>query len=119
MNWSKSQKWDALKATIICQKKGYWVFLVNQNQQKASIMLKQKRLEKILINQDINFLTQIKEIRKNLYEIESKNNISTQKIKKIKKCPSVLKKYHDHDDAKYTGTRDVGNLFNQSTNKDY
>ena len=35
MKWSKSQKWDALKATIICQKKGYWVFLVNQNQQNV------------------------------------------------------------------------------------
>ena len=35
MNWSKSQKGDALKATIICQKKGYWgFFLVNQNHQK-------------------------------------------------------------------------------------
>ena len=31
----------------------------------------------------------------------------------------MLKKYHDHDDTKYIGTRDVGNLFNQSTDKDY
>ena len=68
-------------------------------------MLKQKRLEKILINQDINFLTQIKEIRKNLYEIESKNNISTQKIKEIEKSLSALKKCYDHDDAKYIGIR--------------
>ena len=31
----------------------------------------------------------------------------------------MLKKYHDHDDAKYIGIRDVGNLFSQSTDKDY
>ena len=61
----------------------------------------------------------MKEIRKNLYEIESKKDLSTQKIKEIEKILSALKKYYDHDDAKYIGIRDVGNLFNQSTDKDY
>ena len=56
--------------------------------------------------------SEIKEIRKNLYEIESKKNLSTQKIKEIEKSLSTLKKYHDHDDAKYIGIRDVGNFFN-------
>ena len=56
--------------------------------------------------------SEIKEIRKNLYEIESKKNLSTQKIKEIEKSLSTLKKYHDHDDAKYIGIRDVRNLFN-------
>ena len=37
----------------------------------------------------------------------------------MKKAFLHLKKYHDHDDAKYIGIRDVGNLFNQSTDKDY
>ena len=63
--------------------------------------------------------SEIKEIRKNLYEIESKKNLSTQKIKEIEKSLSALKKYYDHDDAKYIGIRDVGNLFNQSADKDY
>ena len=63
--------------------------------------------------------SEIKEIRKNLYEIESKKNLSTQKIKEIEKSLSTLKKYHDYDDAKYIGIKDVGNLFNQSTDKDY
>ena len=63
--------------------------------------------------------SEIKEIRKNLYEIESKKNLSTQKIKEIEKSLSTLKKYHDHDDAKYIGIRDVENLFNPSTDKDY
>ena len=29
------------------------------------------------------------------------------------------RKYHDHDDDNYIGIRDIGNLFNQSTYKDY
>ena len=56
--------------------------------------------------------SEIKEIRKNLYKIESKTNLSTQKIKEIEKILSVLKKY-DHDDAEYIGIRDIGNLFNE------
>ena len=40
-------------------------------------------------------------------------------MKKIEKSLSLLKKYHDHDDAKYIGIRDVRNLFNQSTNEGY
>ena len=44
-------------------------------------------------------------MEKNLFELEE--NLSK------------LKKYYNHDDAKYIGIRDVGNLFNQSTDKDY
>ena len=44
--------------------------------------------------------SEIKEIRKNLYEIETKKNLSTQKIKDIEKSLSAFKKYYDHDDAK-------------------
>ena len=53
-------------------KKSYCVFLVNQNHQKASTMLKLKRLEKLLMNSEIK----IKEIRKNIYEIENKKDLS-------------------------------------------
>ena len=63
--------------------------------------------------------SEIKEIRKNFYEIETKNNIWTQKIKEIEKSFSAFKKYHDHDDAKYVGIRDVKNLFDQSNDKGY
>ena len=63
--------------------------------------------------------SEIKETRKNLYEIESKKNISTQKIKLIEKNLSALKKYYDHHDTKYIEIRDLGNLFNQSTDIDY
>ena len=37
----------------------------------------------------------------------------------IRKSISRLKKYHDYDDAKYKGIRDVGNLLNQSTDENY
>ena len=67
----------------------------------------------------------IKEIWKSLYEIES-TNLSESKTKEIEKnlfeleeSLSRLKKYHDYDDAEYKGIRDVGNLFNQSTDEDY
>ena len=52
----------------------------------------------------------IKEIRRNLYEIENKNNISKSKIKEIEQNLNELeeslynfKKYHDYDDIKYYG----------------
>ena len=59
-----------------------------------------------------------------LYEIENKN-LSQSKIKEIEKnlfeleeSLSKLKKYYDYDDAEYKGIRHVGDLFNQSVDKD-
>ena len=63
--------------------------------------------------------SQIKEIRKDLYETERKKNLSTQKIKEIETSLSRLKKNHDYDDAKYKGIRDIGSLSNQSVDKNY
>ena len=61
----------------------------------------------------------IKEIRRSLYEIENKKNLSKSKIKKIEQNLIELeeslfkiKKYYDFDDFKYKGIRDVANLFN-------
>ena len=61
----------------------------------------------------------IKEIRMSLYEIKNKN-LSESELKQIEKnlleleeSLSKLKNYHDHDDAKYIGIRDVANLFNR------
>ena len=68
----------------------------------------------------------IKEIRKNLYEIENKKNLSKLKIKEteknlleLEKSLSKLKKYYDHDDTEYIGIREVANSFNQSADEDY
>ena len=63
--------------------------------------------------------TKIKEIRKDLYRIENKKNLFTEKIKKIEKNFSKLKKYHDYDDTEFRETRDIKNLFDLSIDEDY
>ena len=41
-------------------------------------------------------------------------------MKEIEESFSALEKYHDHDDTKYIGIRDIGNLFNEIVfNEDY
>ena len=69
---------------------------------------------------------QIKEIRKNLYEIENEKNLSESKIKEIEKNLTELeenlfktKKYYDYDDSEYRGIRNVRDLFDLSIDKDY
>ena len=61
----------------------------------------------------------IKEIRRNLYEIENKKNLSKPKIKEIEqnlieleKSLFKLNKYYDYDDIEYKGIRNVEKLFN-------
>ena len=61
----------------------------------------------------------IEEIRRNLYEIENKKNLSKSKIKEIEQnlieseeSLSKLNKYYDYDDIKYKGIRDVASLLN-------
>ena len=61
----------------------------------------------------------IKEVRKDLYRIKNKKILSTQKIEKIEKNLSKLKKYHDYDHIEYKGIRDVKNLFDLSIDEDY
>ena len=67
----------------------------------------------------------IKEIRRNLYEIENKKNLPKSKLKDIEKnllglekTLSRLRKYYDYNDIEYKGVRDVGNLFSMSMNRD-
>ena len=89
-----------------------------------------ERLKKI--RKDFNELRhrflkpKIREIRKNLYEIESKKNLSRSKIKKrlknsfwVKKKSFQVKKYYDYDNIEGKRIRNVGNLFDQSTDEDY
>ena len=71
MNWSKSQKWDALKAIKAGSRNNF----------------NNAKIKKI--REDFNELRdrflkpKIKEIRRNLYEIENKENLSKSKIKEI------------------------------------
>ena len=67
----------------------------------------------------------LKEIKRNLYEIENEKNLSKSEIKEIEKnfieleeSLFKLNKYYDYD-IEYKGIRDVENLFNQSTEEDY
>ena len=122
---AKSLSLDDLK--LIAKSRGIKGYKIMSEKRLLSALSKPKigneRLKKI--REDLNKSRQkfskseIKEIRKNLYKIERKKNLSTQKVKEIEKSLSTLKKYHDHDDAKYLGIRDVGSLRNQSTDKDY
>ena len=52
----------------------------------------------------------IKELRRNLYEIESKKN--EENLLDLEKSLFEFKKYYDYDDIEYKIIRDVGNLFN-------
>ena len=68
----------------------------------------------------------IKEIRKNLYEIENEKNPSESKIKEIERNLTELeenlpkiKRYYDYDDIEYRGIRNVRDLFNLSIDEDY
>ena len=68
----------------------------------------------------------IKEIRKNLYEIENEKNPSESKIKQIERNLTELeenlsktKKHYDYDDIEYRGIRNVRDLFDFSIDEDY
>ena len=83
----------------------------------SKLKINNERLKKI--SEDLNRLrhkyskSKINEIRKILYEISSKKKLL------IEKRLSALKKYFNHTDAKYIGIKDVGSLFNWSTDKGY
>ena len=68
----------------------------------------------------------INEIRRNLYKIENEKSLFESKIKETEKNFTELeenlsktKKYYDHDDIEYRGTRNVKDLFDLSIDEDY
>ena len=66
----------------------------------------------------------LKEIKKNLYEIENKKgrlkSKKTQKyLNKLEKKIYKLNKYYDYDDVKNRGIRDIKDLFDLSISEDY
>ena len=78
------------------------------------------------IREDLNKLrdrflkSKIKEVRRNLYEIENKNNLFKSKIKEIEQNLVELEEslfklnmYYDYDNDKYYGIRDIENLFGE------
>ena len=78
------------------------------------------------IREDLNKLrdrflkSKIKEVRRNLYEIENKKNLFKSKIKEIEQNLVELEEslfklnmYYDYDNDKYYGIRDIENLFGE------
>ena len=68
----------------------------------------------------------IKEIRKNLYEIENEKNASESKTKeiernltKLEENPFKTKKHYDYYDTEYRGIRNVRDLPDLSIDEDY
>ena len=113
---------DELK--LVAKSRGIKGFTSMYKERLLSALSKPKLIENNFVNERLKRIREdLKVIRKNLYEIERNKILSTQKIKEIEKSLSRLKKYHDYDDAEYTGIRHEGNLFNeiafnQSTNED-
>ena len=67
---------------------------------------------------------ELKEIKKNLYEIENKKGcLKSKKAKKyldkLEERIYKLNKYYDYDDVKYRGIRDIKDLFDLSISEDY
>ena len=90
--------------------------ILSEPEPKTSI---EKIRKKINESRDRFFKSKIKEIRRNLYEIETNNNLSTPEIKEIEKFFLNEKKYYDYDDTEYKGIRDVRNLIDLSIDEDY
>ena len=70
--------------------------------------------------------SKIKEIRKNLYEIENEENLFASKIKEIRRILLELeenlfkpKKYYEYDDIEYKGIRNIKDFFDLSIDEDY
>ena len=89
-----------------------------------------KRLEKTLKLRNRFSKPQIKEIRKNLYDIKNSKNLSTQKTKEIEKSLfkleehlSNFKKYRFQDEFKCRNVGGIRNLLNRvvfsGINEDY
>ena len=67
--------------------------------------------------------SELQKIRKNLYNIEKKNNLIKKKTNKyldeLNKKILKLEKYHDHDDYEYRGIKNIKDLFKLSIDKNY
>ena len=97
----------------------------NKKQQKMS-----KNEERInTIREELKDLSyklsksELKEIKKNLYNIEERKQFESKKTKRyldeLDKKILKLDKYHYHDDYEYRGIKNIQNLFKLSIDKDY
>ena len=67
--------------------------------------------------------SEIKEIKKNLYNIEKRIKFKSKRTNKyldeLRKKILKLDKYHDYDDYEYKGIKDIKDLFKLPIDKDY
>ena len=67
--------------------------------------------------------SELKEIKRSLYNIEKRKKNSSKKTNKylddLDKKIFKLEKYHDYDDHEYKGIKDIKDLFKPSIDKDY
>ena len=67
--------------------------------------------------------SELKEIKKTLYNVEKRKKISSRKTSKyldeLDKKILKLEKYHDYNDYEYKGIKDTKDLFKLSIDKDY
>ena len=67
--------------------------------------------------------SELKEIKKTLYNVEKRKKISSRKtseyLDELDKKILKLEKYHDYDGYEYKGIKDIKDLFKLSIDKDY
>ena len=119
----KSMSEDELLSALILSKPV-------KKSEKSKINFSTPRIEKI--RKELNELrhkfskSKINEIRRNLYETENEKNLFAPKIKEIEKNLLELEgnrfkpeTYYDYDDTEYKGIIDVKDLFDLSIDEDY
>ena len=114
-------------AKLIAQKRGIKDYESMSKDKLLSAVRASESTEKI--REEIKKLhhgfskSEIKEIKKHLYEIENKRRLSASKksrkyLLKIEEKVSRLKEYFDYD-AEYKGIKDIEGLFDSSLGEDY
>ena len=120
MRWIKSYKSMSEERLISSINESEPVKESEKNFDKARIEKIKKHFNKL---KDRLSNLKIKDIRKDLYRKENKKNLSTttinetEKVWKLEKNLSKLKKYYNYDDIEYRGVRGVKNLLDLSIDK--
>ena len=126
---SKEQSKDIIE--YLAKKRNIKNYKSKSSDKLYKILKKQSKNKKIIddIRDELKDPTynisksELKEIKKTLYNVEKRKKISSRKPSKyldeLDKKILKLEKYHDYDDYEYKGINDTKGLFKYSINKDY
>ena len=126
---SKEESKDIIE--LLTQKRSIKNYKSKSSDRLYKIFKKQSKNKKIiddiideLKNPTYNISkSELKEIKKNLYNIEKRTKIGSKKTKtylnELDKKTVKLDKYHDYDVYEYKGIKDIKDLFKLSIDKDY